>query len=118
MSDPQIAALAQANARWQLRVTLLTTLPIGRLRRRLGVLVDEASLAALAALSFDPAVGWRNRNGRNHVTPVKDQGGCGPCVSFCTVVVEAMASIEHGQTLDRSEADLHFCSPHGANCNG
>ena len=52
--------------------------------------------------TFAPAVDWRNRNG-NHVTSVKDQKYCG---SFCcTAVVESMASIEHGQLLDLSEAD-------------
>ncbi|MDO9708671.1 C1 family peptidase [Paracraurococcus lichenis] len=135
MSDPQVASLAQAlsqsNARWQARNTPLTTMPDDLRRRRLGVVVDQASLAAAmapkpalaalaaGALGFDPAVDWRNRNGRNHITPVKDQGNCGSCVSFCcAALVEAMASIEHGQALDLSEADLHFCSSHGANCGG
>src|SRR5258708_8303848 len=67
---------------------------------------------------FDPVVDWRNRNG-NHINSVKDQKNCGSCVSFCTIAVtEAMASIEQGQLLDLSEADLHFCSSHGANCGG
>ena len=74
--------------------------------------------AAAGTAGFAPAVDWRNRNG-NHVTPVKHQGGCGSCVSFCTVAVtESMASIEKGQLLDLSEADQHFCSSHGANCGG
>jgi len=29
-----------------------------------------------------------------------------------------MALIEHDQTLDLAEADLHFCSSHGASCGG
>lgn len=75
--------------------------------------------ATLPTASFAPAVDWRNRYGGNHVTAVKDQGGCGSCVSFCTVsVTESMASIEKSQLLDLSEADQHFCSSHGPNCGG
>ena len=66
-----------------------------------------------------PHIDWRSVNGKNYVTPVKDQGNCGSCVSFCTVAVtESMAAIQHGVTLDLSEADLHFCSSHGASCDG
>src|SRR5882762_10014910 len=68
--------------------------------------------------SFPDSIDWRNHNG-NHVTPVKDQHNCGSCVSFATVAVtESMASIEMDLTLDLSERDQHYCSSHGANCEG
>lgn len=122
------ADLAQAQARWQARQTPQSNLTDEQKRSLLGVKVDEASLAkimaeararkAAVAPTFAPEVDWRNRNG-NHVTPVKDQGFCGSCVSFgTTATVESMASIEKGELLDLSEADLHFCSSHGANCDG
>ncbi len=61
---------------------------------------------------------WRIKNG-GKVSPVKDQGTCGSCVSFATVgLIESMALIEKGILLDLSEADQHFCSVHGPNCNG
>ena len=114
-----------SDANWVAKETPLTLLSTAQKRRLLGVVVDRADLAAAMARrprsvvpNFAPAIDWRANNG-NHISPVKDQGSCGSCVSFCTVsTVESMASIELGQKLDLSEADLHFCSDHGANCQG
>ncbi|MCK6550603.1 hemopexin repeat-containing protein [Myxococcota bacterium] len=58
-------------------------------------------------------------NAAGHVSPVRDQGACGSCVSFgCVGLIESMAHIKHDAWLDLSEADSHFCSSHGANCDG
>lgn len=62
-------------------------------------------------------VDWRNRKGRDNVTSVKDQGGCGSCVSFGTIgTLESMVLIEHNVSLDLSEAELLFCG--GGSCGG
>lgn len=110
---------------WVAKETLLSSLSDEEKVKWLGVIVNPADLASAMALraqvvapNFAPEVDWRNRNG-SFVTPVKSQAGCGSCVSFCTVAtVESMALIELRQQLDLSEADLHFCSSHGANCDG
>lgn len=119
--------LRRTSARWQARQTPQSMMSDAEKKALLGVVVDQAHLAAVmtpkalaeaAPPAFAPAVDWRNHSG-NHVTPVKDQKVCGSCVSFCCAgLVESMASIEKGQLLDLSEGELHFCSSHGASCGG
>jgi C1A family cysteine protease len=119
--------LRDNNARWVARATPQSQLSDAEKHALLGVIFTPSDLALAASPptreapargTFAPAVDWRNRNG-NHVTSVKDQKRCGSCVSFgCTAVIESMASIEHSQLLDLSEADSHFNSAHGASCGG
>jgi C1A family cysteine protease len=62
-------------------------------------------------------VDWRNRRDKNNVTSVKNQGGCGSCVSFASIAaLESMLIIEHNVSLDLSEAELLFCG--GGSCGG
>lgn len=61
-------------------------------------------------LSAPPAVDWRDHDGYNWVTPVKNQGGCGSCWAFGAVAaVEAVVQINAGDpfmNLDLSEEYL------------
>ncbi len=114
--------LTSQNARWTARENPISLLDADKQKAMLNPV--EPKHAAVAAAVAAPVAGfpagtdWRSHNG-NHVTAVKNQASCGSCVSFCTVAVtESMASIEQNQLLDQSEADQHFCSSHGASCNG
>lgn len=119
--------LRKAGAKWTAMENVISKMEPQVRKKMLGFDTSNAMEANLTAsahgleadLAFDPLVDWRNRKGGNHVTAIKNQGGCGSCVSFCVVgVTESMASIEKGQLLDLSEADEHFCSSHGASCGG
>jgi C1A family cysteine protease len=119
--------LSEKNAHWQARQTPQSYLTIAQKKVVLGVVPDKdfkqevkvaAALPQAILPSFDLEVDWRTKND-GKVSPVKDQGTCGSCVSFGTVgMLESIALIEKNLMLDLSEADLHFCSSHGASCGG
>jgi len=124
--------LFDKQARWQARQTPQSYLTMAQKKVLLGVAPDKDFIqqvkliaaapqaAAPQALlpSYDPEIDWRTKNG-GKVSHVVDQGACGSCVSFGTVaLLESTALIERNLQLDLSEADLHFCSSHGASCAG
>jgi hypothetical protein len=119
--------LARSAAQWAADANRLTDLDTPVQLQMLGVTVPRDALAELARrpraatvfAGLPTSVDWRSVGGKNHVTPVKDQGACGSCVSFCCcAAIESTVSIINGGSIDLSEADLHFCSSHGASCGG
>jgi C1A family cysteine protease/acylphosphatase len=127
-ASPLSTLLTKNKARWHSADTEVSKLSAAAQAKMLGALPSPESTQFMAAAAAAPmlaaapafaaAVDWRNKNG-NHITPIKDQGGCGSCVSFGSMgLIEAMAHIETGRWVDLSEADSHFCSSHGANCGG
>lgn len=63
---------------------------------------------------------WRNRHGKNWITPITDQGSCGSCWTFAAAgATEAMTNLYFNQqlNLDLSEQDLLSCS-NGGDCIG
>ena len=113
---------------WVAAPNELTELPPDELERYLGytpndgepslvareALAREASSRALAAAPGAPAAtDWRNRDGRNYITAVKNQGPCGSCVAFGTIAtVEAATRIARNDpnlAIDLSEAHLFYC---------
>ncbi len=61
---------------------------------------------------------WRNNDGFNGLTPIRNQDGCGSCWAFATVgVVEAMIKIYELVEVDISEQWVVSCGRFGT-CNG
>ncbi|MFC1683083.1 C1 family peptidase [Candidatus Zixiibacteriota bacterium] len=62
---------------------------------------------------------WRDHEGANWVTPIRDQGPCGSCVAFGnTAAFEARLNIysgSPGQDLDLSEQNIFSCG--GGSCS-
>lgn len=56
---------------------------------------------------------WRNRHGKNWLTPIRNQGRSFFCYSFCAIgCVEAMVNLHYNRKLD-----LHLSEDEGARCS-
>jgi len=129
------AAVSDKGLGWSAGATSMTKLSDADRAKYLGLKVDaeemkamKATLAhedALAAsegiaFSYPSSWDWRSVASRDWTTSIKDQKGCGACVSFATTaVVESNLEIFRRNPYlepDLSEADLFFCG--GAKCTG
>jgi C1A family cysteine protease len=127
-------SLAAAGDPWEAGVTSVSALPVEQQIARLGVSpppgtptpdfrAKSASSPAASSVGAPSSFFWGQPGANNYVTPIKDQGGCGSCVSFgTTAVVESMIRIQRGNPnldIDLSEAHLFFCHgpATGASCS-
>ena len=126
MSQDELMDLARAIRErghdWSPGATSLTALSPEEQDRRLGLrLVPEemdristmmADTVPLAA-EFPPAWDWREVEGADWTTAIRDQKACGSCVAFGAVaMLEAMFKLQQEDAAlqpDLSEAHLFFC---------
>lgn len=71
--------------------------------------------------SYPSSLDWRDKDGKNWITPIRNQGSCGSCWAFAVVsVIESKINIELNNSdfdADLSEQDLVSCSKAGS-CSG
>lgn len=111
------------DANWIAGETSISNLSDIEMKRLLGVYVEESDNSSFedepkasdAPDSFD----WRNIDGIDYTTPIKNQADCGSCVAFG--VISALESYlksnsDNLYNFDLSEGHLFFCG--GGTCSG
>jgi C1A family cysteine protease len=134
-ADELRQALEQEGARWEVSDDALDAEvrlgylpsegvpPLDEQERLAAQMVEEEPLGA-AAPTYPPAFDWRDVNGQNFITPIRDQAECGSCVSFGTcAAVEGTLQAELSvpdSGVDLSEAHLFYCVAfaQGRRCSG
>jgi C1A family cysteine protease len=120
-------AIQSQKAHWQTGSTPYTDYTLEQKKAMLGALLPpnpeirkNLPLFPYQVAQVDQEVDWRNRNGHNWVTPIRDQGQCGSCWAFgCVAALESAMLISANAPnymIDLSEQYLVSCSP--GSCNG
>jgi len=116
------------NAGWVAGDNPIWSLPPDQRLRRLGAIEPRPTAPFTGHVHYHTGIGlpasfdYRHINKNNYVTPIRDQGNCGSCVSFgCVGTIEATISRQQSHnnpTMHLSEAQLFFCygHPDGATC--
>ncbi len=85
-----------------------------------GIIQTGPGLKAASASLMVEKWDWRNRHGKNWISPVKNQSSCGSCWAFAaTGATEAQVNLYFNRllNLDLSEQDVLSCSGAGT-CGG
>ena len=75
----------------------------------------------IAAEELPLAFDWRNVDGVNYVSPIRNQKGCGSCYAFGTMAMfEARSRIKSNNSLQYVLApqDIVSCSEYSQGCEG
>jgi C1A family cysteine protease len=123
--------IKQKKARWLAGETSVSKLSKEERKNLLGSFLPDITEAAPSnaaesytaseIVSVPVAFDWRNYNGGNFVTPVRNQSNCGSCWAFATTAAlesqELIINNTPGINLDLSEQMLVCCSNSGS-CSG
>jgi C1A family cysteine protease len=122
-------AIQSSGARWVAGETSVSKLTPQERRMRLGALKPVFSGNEMflpnkteKIVALPQRFDWRNNNGENFVTPVRNQGGCGSCWAFAaTAGLEAVSLISQktpGIDLNLSEQILVSTCSSAGDCGG
>ncbi len=127
-ADDVNKAIRDQGADWIAADTPISKLPPWEIKHlfslkpgsKLGLKAKSNKVSAEAVI---PAhVDWRNVDGRNYVTGIRDQGACGSCYAFSATAVLESRILITSQTpdteLDLSEQPMVSCDPNNLGCEG
>ena len=117
------AAIEAKGAQWTAEESWVTRLSPEDRRNLLGEktlehgIVEPAS-PPLAFAGQPTAIDWRDKDGHNWVTPIRDQQTCGSCVAFGAVAtLESLVRIEENlPDLDIDLSEMHLFNCGGGSC--
>jgi len=124
------AAIKSRGALWTAGESWITHLSIDERRKLLGGKPEKPGMSKEVTVStafsvekqalLPNAIDWRNKDGHNWITPVKDQALCGSCVAFASIAtLESLVRITHNQPdLDIDLSEMHLFNCGGGDCNG
>jgi len=123
-------AIKKKGAKWEAGETSISRLPEYERELRLGAILDDEMLlegkpdksAKPNGTRLPKEFDWRDKDGQNWVTPVRDQGGCGSCWAFGSIAqLESVKMIAEGTPdpdLDLSEQYIVSCDSINYGCSG
>lgn len=118
--DEITKVIKQKEARWAAKDTSISKLTAEERKKRLGSQFPTPSSEKrldVPSVALPLQLDWRNYNGNNYVTPVKEQGTCGACWAFATTATleskELISQNTPGIPIDLSEQILTSCSGAG-----
>lgn len=117
--------LQKQNAAWTAKDNWLTQMSKEEVKHMMGLQqappVDVEFIAPMAAIqdTLPASLDWRNKDGRNWVSPILNQGSCGSCVAFASIgAMETQLNISSLlPNLNIRLSPEHLFSCGGGGCN-